>query len=153
MPNDMPSGLTIFAIGFCLMLAFVLLLWAINVLPGKIMSSVRGRRTQDRSVAVDNSLATTSQQNNNNGIATSQPDDNVLLQVRAADLAKMVHAGKIGETEGIRLIFGCAPSSSNPKYITARAALKVELDKLVNPYPHRTTEQEQLRRELGLSKR
>ena len=35
-PADMPSGLTIFAIGFVIMLAFVLLLWAVNVLPGKL---------------------------------------------------------------------------------------------------------------------
>jgi hypothetical protein len=35
-PADMPSGLTIFAIGFCVMGMFVLLLWAINVVPGKV---------------------------------------------------------------------------------------------------------------------
>jgi hypothetical protein len=33
-PADMPSGLTIFAIGFCLMGTFLLLLWAVNYLKG-----------------------------------------------------------------------------------------------------------------------
>ena len=35
-PPDMPSGLTIFAIGITIMTAFVLLLWAVNVLPKKL---------------------------------------------------------------------------------------------------------------------
>ena len=36
MADDMPSGLVIFALGFGLLLTFVLLLWAVNVLPAKV---------------------------------------------------------------------------------------------------------------------
>lgn len=35
-PPDMPSGLTIFAIGVVIMTMFVLLLWAVNELPKKL---------------------------------------------------------------------------------------------------------------------
>jgi len=119
--------------------------------PRHITSSRWRNSNDDDPLYADNSPATTTPQNNNNRVATPQLDSNALLQTRAADLAKMVHAGKIGETEGIRLIFGCAPSSSNPKYIAARAALKKELEKLTNPYPYRTPEQEQRRKELELA--
>lgn len=54
----------------------------------------------------------------------------LLLQTTAANLAKMVRAGKIGETEGIKLLFGVRPSSTNPRYLAARDALKAELAKL-----------------------
>lgn len=90
-------------------------------------------------------------QNNNNGIATPQNDSNdLLLQSKAESLAIMVKAGKIGETDGIKLIFGVGPSSSNPRYLAARDALKKELEKLDNPYPRRTPEQEAKRKALGL---
>ena len=81
----------------------------------------------------DNSTATTTPATSNNGVATPQLDSNALLRVQAVALAKMISAGKVGETEGIRIVFGCAPSSSNPKYIAARAVLKAELAKLNGP--------------------
>lgn len=36
MADDMPSGLVIFLLGFGLLLTFVLFLWAVNTLPGKV---------------------------------------------------------------------------------------------------------------------
>lgn len=97
------------------------------------------------------SPATTTQQNSNNGIATPTTDSNaLLLQAKAATLAAMVKAGKVGETEGIKLVFGVAPSSSNPRYIAARAALKEELAKLDPPKFRMTPEQENARAALGL---
>lgn len=97
--------------------------------------------------------ATTTLQNSNNGIAMPATDNNaLLLQAKAEALATMVKAGKIGETEGIKLIFGVAPSSSNPRYITARAALKEELAKLDPPKFRMTPEQENARAALGLNK-
>lgn len=100
----------------------------------------------------DESQATTSTQNNNNTVAITQNDSNALLfQLKAEVLATMVKAGKIGETEGIKLVFGVAPSSSNPRYLAARAALKEELMKLDPPKYHLTPEQIKMREELGLS--
>lgn len=109
----------------------------------------------DLSLQDDDPPATTTSQNDNNGVAITQNESNaLLLQAQAATLAAMVKAGKIGETEGIRLVFGVAPSSSNPKYLAARAALKTELAKLSpSPYPQRTPEQEQVRNALGISGR
>lgn len=97
----------------------------------------------------------TNPQHNNNRIATPATDSNALLfQQRAADLALVVKAGKMGETEGIKLFFGVSPSSSNPRYLAARAALKDELAKLDPPkYPQMTPEQQQLREQLQLTKR
>lgn len=101
----------------------------------------------------ENSPATTTPQNSNNGIATPATVSNeLLLQAKAEALAAMVKAGKIGETEGIKLVFGVAPSSSNPRYQAARAALKTELERLTNPYPNMTPEQKRAREVLGLSK-
>lgn len=98
-------------------------------------------------------LSTTSPQNNNNAIATPATDSNaLLLQQRAADLAIMVKAGKVGETEGIKLFFGVSPSSSNPRYIAARAALKAELTKLDPPKFRTTPEIDAARDALGLNK-
>ena len=95
----------------------------------------------------------TSQQNSNNGIAMQQGDSNaLLLQAKAEALAALVKAGKIGETEGIKIVYGLTASSTNPKYQAARAALKEELQKLDQPRYRRTPEQEQLRRDLGIAK-
>jgi hypothetical protein len=99
------------------------------------------------------SPATTIQQDSNNGIATPATDSNaLLLQNTAANLATMVKAGKIGETEGIKMLFGVLPSSSNPRYIAARAALKEELAKLDPPKFRMTPEQENARNALGLNR-
>ena len=97
--------------------------------------------------------ATTEQQS----IATPATDSNdLLLRNEAATLAKLVKAGKVGETEGIKIIYGVAPSSSNPRYLKARAMLKEELAKLEGGTKyHRTPEQaaevQKKREELGLA--
>lgn len=101
----------------------------------------------------EESPATTTQQNGNNGIAMPTTSNNaLLLQAKAEALATMVKAGKVGETEGIKLVFGVAASSSNPRYIAARAALKEELAKLEPQKFRRTPEQEAARVALGLDK-
>lgn len=75
--------------------------------------------------------AATTPQNNNNGIAITTNDNNaLLLQQRARDLAAMVKAGKVGETEGIKIVFGEKASSTNPRYLVARDALKKALAEL-----------------------
>jgi hypothetical protein len=95
--------------------------------------------------------ATTTTATSNNGIAITQNDSNgLLLTAKAEALAALVKAGKVGETEGIKLVFGVSPSSSNPRYQAARAALKAELAK--NNYPPLRPEQQALRQHLGLEK-
>lgn len=98
----------------------------------------------------DIALPATKQQNNNNVIATPATDSNaLLLQNTARNLAIAVKAGKMTETEGIKLFFGVSPSSSNPRYLAARAALKAELEKLDPPkYRGLSSEQEALRQQL-----
>jgi len=120
-----------------------------------ITSSADADPADDRPLLDDDPATTTTPQNSNNGVAITQNDRNaLLLQTQAATLAAMVRAGKIGETEGIRLVFGVAPSSSNPRYIAARAALKTELAKLEpSPYPQRTAEQQMQRELLGIEGR
>lgn len=92
------------------------------------------RTPADHIVDTSNMVAATTTATPTNPIATPQPDSNaLLLRNKAEALAALVHAGKVGETEGIKLVFGCAPSSSNPRYLAARAALKEELAKLQPP--------------------
>ncbi len=57
------------------------------------------------------------------------PSNALLLQARADALAALVVAKKVGETEGLKLVFGVAPSSSSRTYQDARAALKAALAK------------------------
>lgn len=108
---------------------------------------------EEEDETADNSIATTTPQNSNNRVATPQNASNdLLLQAKAEALAAMVKAGKIGETDGIKMVFGVSPSSSNPRYQAARAALKAELAKLERFHPARTPDQDQRREALGLSK-
>lgn len=121
--------------------------------PAPITSSGTKNPEPDRLLHAEQSPATTTPENSNNGVATPQNNNNaLLLQTQAATLAALVKAGKVGETDGIRIVFGCAPSSSNPKYLAARTALKTELEKLNNPFPHMTMEQRKRREELGIAK-
>jgi hypothetical protein len=116
--------------------------WFLGVdVPGSVreyadndMSSEEDEGKDDARLSLAKSPAATTQQNNNNPIAITQQNSNeLLLQESARTLAIMVHAGKVGETEGIKMVYGVSPSSSNPKYIAARAALKKELAKLDPP--------------------
>lgn len=80
-------------------------------------------------------------QQNNNATTTdwnAEPNNNVLLlETRAATLAKLVKAGIVGETKGLQIVFDVKPSSTSTKYQEARDALKAELMKL-DPPPQTT---------------
>lgn len=72
-------------------------------------------------------LATTATEEQQS-VATLQNDSNeLLLRAKAEALAALVLAGKVGETEGIKRVYGVAPSSSNPRYLAARDALKAAM--------------------------
>ena len=106
----------------------------------------------ERAELLGESLATTTPQNDNNGIAITATEHNALLFAAKADaLAALVHAGKVGETEGIKLVFGVGPSSSSKTYQAARELLKARLARLQPERFKLTPEQEQFRERLGLS--
>jgi len=74
-------------------------------------------------------------------IAKPQNDDNeLLLQGKAYALAVLVRARKIGQTEGIYLVFGEKPSSTNGRYLRARALLQEQLEICENPFPTLTAD-------------
>lgn len=79
--------------------------------------------------------ATTTPATSNNALQSDATYSKGLLDGQARALAIAVRAGKYGETEGLKAVFGVSPSSTNQRYIDARAALKAELAKLDNPYP------------------
>jgi hypothetical protein len=91
-----------------------------------------------------------------NTIAMLQNDRNeLLLHAKAEALAAIVAAGKVSQTDGIKLVFGVGPSGSNPRYREARQALHIALERLQPGahYPELTPEQIQTREELGLPRR
>jgi hypothetical protein len=100
----------------------------------------------------ENPPTTTTPATSNNALQSDATQSNTLLAGQARALAALVKAGKVGETEGIKIVFGVSPSSTNARYQAVRAALKAELDRLNNVYPHRTEEQKRAREALGLSK-
>src|SRR5260221_12459979 len=79
------------------------------------------------------SPATTTPATSNNALQSVALSSNDLLLGPARALATMAGAGKVGQTEGIKLVFGVSPSPTNPRYIAARAALKNELPRLESP--------------------
>jgi hypothetical protein len=87
-------------------------------------------------------------------IAMTTTDRNtLLLYAKAEALAAMVRAGKVGETEGIKIVYGLSPSGSNPRYTEARSALKAALGALERRYPTTPDEEraiQEKRSELGL---
>jgi hypothetical protein len=158
MPPTPPPGGAIFVMGLIVLVAVCFILMMVYKLAvylavrrAAAMSSGDVWDDDTTDEITDESPATTSRQNNNNAIAITQPDRNaLLLQAKAEALAALVKAEKVGETEGIKLVFGVNPSSSNPRYIAARAALKEELFKLDPPKFNLTPEQIQARQALGL---
>lgn len=98
------------------------------------------------------SPATTTPATSNNALQSNATYSNGLLDGQARALAAMVQAGKVGETDGIKIVFGVSPSSTNARYQAARAALKAELERLTNHYPNMTPEQKQAREALGIGK-
>lgn len=91
----------------------------------------------------------------NNAVAMQQQHDNaLLLQGAAQALAKVVKAGLIGETAGIKLVFGLTPSSTSTRYQTVRNALQSELALLNEPrFNPISPAQQSTRTQLGLAKR
>lgn len=60
----------------------------------------------------------------NNGVAMGETERNLLLrQGQAKALAALIEAGKVSETEGLRIVYGVAPGSSIA-YRDVRALLK-----------------------------
>lgn len=108
--------------------------------------AAREKGNQDRAFP----QATTTPATSNNALQSDAISSNALLLGQARALAAMVKAGKIGETEGIKIVFGLSPSSTNARYQAARSALKSELERLTNHYPNMTPEQKRARAELGL---
>jgi hypothetical protein len=94
---------------------------------------------ENRHTSVAATIATTQQQS----IAIQQNERNaLLLQAKAEALAAMVEEGIITETKGLQIVFGVRPSSTNPRYLAARAALHAELEKrrgTVTPIAQRPT--------------
>lgn len=113
-----------------------------------ITSSTRDERPINTPLSTPATITTTPA----SPIAPPQNDRNdLLLSAKAEALAALVLAGKVGETEGIKIVYGVAPSSSNPRYLAARAALKAELEKQAPPkFQALTEEQEEFRRSMGL---
>lgn len=90
---------------------------------------------EEDDIDVAATTATTQQQS----IAIQQNERNALLfQQQARDAAKLVRSGICGETKALQIIFEVRPSSTNPRYIAARAALKAELEN-ATPIAGRTT--------------
>lgn len=116
-----------------------------------LTSSREEQDTASPVVATPETPVNNNTQNEPQLIAMGNNERNALLFAGKADaLAAMVHAGKIGETEGIKLVFGVGPSSTNKTYQAAREMLKARLVRL-QPKRELTPEQEALRVGLGLS--
>lgn len=119
----------------------------------EFMSTLADESDEDEPVYPDNAPAATTPQPATTALQSDATYSKGLLDGQARALAIAVKEGRYKETEGIKAIFGVSPSSTNPKYIAARAALKAELAKLDNPYPNRTADQDRQRAELGLTPR
>ena len=92
------------------------------------MSSAGGSEWDEDDIADSVATTATLQQQQ---IATPQNDSNaLLLQAKAEALAALVKDGLVGETKGLQSVFKVRPSSTNPRYLAARDALKAELAKL-----------------------
>lgn len=144
-PGHAPSTVTILWRGFW---------WRyFPQLMGYLTSSREDRESSEEATTDPETPATTTPENDNNGIAAAMAETNALLFAAKADvLAAMVQAGKVGETEGIKIVFGVGPSSSNKTYLTARELLKARLARMQpEKYPLLTPEQEAARVALGLS--
>lgn len=118
-----------------------------------VLSTIADEPSEDQDLPAEELPVATTPQPATTALQSDATYGKGLLDGQARALAIAVKEGRYRETEGIKAIFGVSPSSTNPKYIAARAALKAEIEKLNNPYPQRTQEQENQRRELGLQKR
>lgn len=91
----------------------------------------RSRPVRDPKHAIVSNGATTATYQTQS-VATAQNDRNeLLLRNKAEALAAMVKAGIVGETKGIKIVYGCGPSSDPASlYQRARMMLKEELQRL-----------------------
>jgi hypothetical protein len=141
----MPSGLALFGISFVVLLTFVLLLWAVNVLPGKVrawwnMSSTGVESTSKETVA--ERLPATSTDSGQriamqgNAVNTELPGnllpeaarEIIRYQQRVEDAVKIIQSGRVGQTEVIELVFNCKRSGrADSPYAKARAAVQAQL--------------------------
>lgn len=88
----------------------------------------------------DDDVAATTATTQQQPIAIQQNERNaLLLHAKAEALAAMVEAGIVTETKGLQIVFNVRPSSTNPRYIEARAALHAELAKRRTPIAGRPT--------------
>ena len=86
-----------------------------------------------------------------NGIAMPQNGNNDAVVIAA--LARLVAAGKLGQTDAIKLGIGITPSSTSVRYQAIRNDLRVEVERLKGaekPQFRTTDEQVQWRRSMGL---
>jgi hypothetical protein len=82
-------------------------------------------------------------------IATPQSGGNDAVVIAA--LARLVAAGKLGQTDAIKLGLQVAPSSTSARYAEARAALRAEVERLSGgPQFNLTPEQAEWRKRMGL---
>jgi hypothetical protein len=116
-------------------LGSVLLGWLVRQWDHIMSRSTATGATQNSNQEPAFSPATTTPATSNNALQSDATYSKGLLDGQARALAIAVRAGKYGETEGLKAVFGVSPSSTNRRYIDARAALKAELARLDNPYP------------------
>lgn len=129
--------------------------WHCKVLPGAavyLMSNEEDGEELEPIVVPAEIPATTMFATPAKVIAIDNNERNALLFAAKADaLAAMVHAGKVKETEGIKIVYGVSASSSNKTYLLAREMLHARLARLApEKYDRLTSEQEALRVQLGL---
>jgi hypothetical protein len=84
-------------------------------------------------------------------IATPQNGNNDAVVIAA--LARLVAAGKLGQTDAIKIGIGVTPSSTSTRYATIRDGLRAEVERLKGkdkPQFQLTPEQVAWRRAVGL---
>jgi hypothetical protein len=139
----------------------LLVLLGLSILSGKISAWWAARHTPMSSyqptvqrLGYPDPPQTTTATMEPQGIAIDDNERNALLFAGKSDaLAAMVHAGKIGETEGIKIVYGVGPSSTNKTYQAAREMLKARLARLQPEKFRLSPEQEAAREALGLHSR
>lgn len=89
--------------------------------------------------------------NGANVIATPQNDNNDAVVIAA--LARLVAAGKVGQTDAIKVGLGVAPSSTSVRYAEVRNAMRAEVERLKGAEGAQfnlTPEQVEWRKKMGL---
>lgn len=77
-------------------------------------------------------------------------DPQIFALGETAALARLVAAGKLGLTDAVKIGAGAV---SGEKYQKRSREIKAEVERIQHKYPQRTAQQEELRKQLGLSKR